>query len=97
MPPYRRRNLAANSRPPPDRSRHPFPRPPPPGLAGQTRRPGATDPADILPAVLHPRCPAGSPRRKPPSGRRRGAKPTPGPAAVSWPANCVPCRRVGRG
>ena len=43
MPPYRRRNLAVNSRspsdrsrrpfprPPPDRSRHPFPRPPPAG------------------------------------------------------------------
>ena len=41
MPPYRRRNLAVNSRPPPDRSRRPFPRPPPAGLTGQRR-------ADIL-------------------------------------------------
>ena len=31
MPPYRRRNLAVNSRSLTDRSRHPFPRPPPAG------------------------------------------------------------------
>ena len=37
MPPYRRRNRAANRRPPPARSRHPFPRPP----AGGGPRPAA--------------------------------------------------------
>ena len=41
MPPYRRRNLAVNSRSPPARSRHLFPRPPPAGLTGPRR-------ADIL-------------------------------------------------
>ena len=41
MPPYRRRNLAVNSRSAPDRSRHPFPRPPPAGLTGPPRHPPA--------------------------------------------------------
>ena len=61
MPPHRRRNLAVNSRPPPDRNRHPFPRPPPAGLTGPRpapRRHSTLSP--VIPAT-RPGHPAASP------------------------------------
>ena len=78
MPPYRRRSLAANSRPSPDRSRHPFPRPPPPRLAGRAR--------PTLPTFYRPSCiPATRPGRL-------AASPHPGAGAApnSYPRR-PPC------